>query len=56
MQCDRRKSVIIFVSGKFSELGAGINKGTSLGYASLLASLARLASLFRGENLIKYLL
>lgn len=30
IQCDRRKSVIIFISGKFSEMGEGTNKRTDL--------------------------
>lgn len=28
MQCDRRKSIMIFASGKFSEIGSGTVKGT----------------------------
>ena len=28
MQCDRRKSIMIFVSWKFSEIGSGTIKGT----------------------------
>ena len=36
MQSEWRKSVITFVSEKFSEMGPGIKKGTELWYQSLM--------------------